>query len=143
VIDSSTIAAAVVTTVIEVCGDTVVFDAGCGVLGSERPYPGLEGVQASTPDGSVVVEQVATSSSCGVVRHGRCPSVGDRILLLPSRIYSTVSRPGRFLVVDDDGEIVDEWRRHATVTLTEDDEVTLSAAQAALEPASRLATLGR
>jgi D-serine deaminase-like pyridoxal phosphate-dependent protein len=131
VIDSSTIAAAVVTTVLHVSGGKVVFDAGSDVLGNEHHYPGLQGARASTPDGSVVVEQVGPSTSCGIVRHGRRPSVGDRILLIPSRIYSTVACPGQFRVVDDNGDTVDEWRRHTTMTMTEDDEVALAAAQAA------------
>jgi D-serine deaminase-like pyridoxal phosphate-dependent protein len=130
VIDPSTIALGVVTTVLAVEGDAVVVDAGAAALGQGLTYPGLGPQRASSDDGGLSISDVDEAAGRGPWRGATPPRSGDRLVLLPTSASSVVADPGTTIVVAGDGTVVDAWERLATATPTMDVEIAMADAWA-------------
>lgn len=94
------IAVGVEATVISVTGGErpyAVADAGLKSLGMDHGNPTIEGA-----DVWICSDEHITFAGLDV-------AVGDRVRVLPAHLDPTVAKHERMWVLDDDGEIVDEW----------------------------------
>lgn len=94
------IAIGVEATVISVTGGDhpyAVADAGLKSLGMDHGNPTIDGA-----DIWICSDEHLTFAGLNI-------AVGDRVRVLPAHLDPTVAKHERMWVVDDDGEVVDEW----------------------------------
>ena len=116
------LALGILTEVREVNADTLRLDCGRTAVHIDQDdlYPGLlDPLFGATPDGGIVVTEIQPSHATAVVRYGKTPTVGQRLLVLPGFVHGAVDAPGMHLVVNDAGEHIDSWSRIATKTTTD------------------------
>ena len=95
------VAAAVVTTIVSVAGDKVVFDAGAKALTKDRAQF-LDSYGHVVGFGDMVVDRL--NDNHGMARSGRDrPSVGDRLVVVPNHICPVVNLFDELVVVRNDG----------------------------------------